>query len=527
MESNGGFAVEDIIGMLKRRWLLLVAPLFVGVPLAAAVAVLLPATYTSTARIIVESQQVPDSLARSTVAQSSAERIQLIRQRLLTRNNLLNIASDVGVFADRTSMSPTDIVEEMRRATRIEGISLGGRSGSVAGVEITFHARNPQSAARVVNEFVSRMLAQNVEQRTARATGTLTFFNREVERLAAELDQQAQRITDFKNENQDSLPDSLGSRQSELSMMRDRMFTRSTQRAGLEERRMAMVRSIEQGATGMLDADRRSPEMQELSRLRSSLVVQRATLSDSHPTVRLLNARIAALESAVGRDMGVINDGTPGSSLLEQQLAVIDREIALIDERDASDEARIEALEESIRRTPGVEMQLAGLERQYSNLQVQYREAVLKRSQAEMGERLEANQQAERFEVIEQAIAAPNPVSPNRPLIVAGGVVGSLGLGVGLMILMELLNRAIYSVRDMERRLDLRPIVTIPYIRSSQERTVRVWLPRAILAMLAIGLPLALFLIDRFYLPLPLVFDRIANTTGLNVLIDAITERTR
>lgn len=528
METSAGFGIDDIVGMLKRRWLLLVAPLVVGVPLAVAVAFLLPATYTSTARIIVESQQVPDSLAQSTVAQSTDERIQLIRQRLLTRDNLLGIASDVGLFADRPSMSPSDIVDEMRRATRIEGITRrSGRASFVSGVEIGFRARNPQAAARVVNEFVSRMLAQNVEQRTARATGTLTFFNQEVSRLASDLDQQAQRITDFKNSNQDALPDSLSSRQSELTMMRDRLFTRSTQRAGLAERRIAIVRAIEEGTTDFLAQGRQTPEMQELNRLRSSLIVQRAILSDSHPTVRLLNARIAALENSVALPQTMTDDGAPGASVLEQQVAIIDREIALIDERNAADEARIAELEASIRRTPSVEMQLAGLERQYSNLQVQYREAVLKRAQAEMGERLEANQQAERFEVIEQAIPAQKPVSPNRPLIVAGGVAGSLGLGVGLMLLMEMLNRAIYSVRDMERRLDLRPIVTIPYIRSSRERAVRVWRLRAILAAVAIGLPLALFVIDRFYLPLPLILDRFAETTGLDVLIESIAARLR
>lgn len=523
MESSGSFTIEDIIGIVRRRWLMLVVPLVVCVPLAVAVAFLLPPTYRSTARILVESQQIPDSMARSTVAQSAAERIQLIQQRLLTRSNLLAIAAEVGLFADRPSMSPSDIVDQMRASTRIQGITLrDARSSFVGGVEIEFRSSTAAGSARVVNEFVSRMLAQNVQQRTDRAVGTLSFFNQEAERLAAELDQQARRITAFKTENQDALPSSLSSRQSELSMMRDRLFTRSTQRANLEERRLAMVRAIESGNLGDMAG---TPQSQELNRLRNALVLQRATLSDSHPTVRLLNARIAALETNLLPEDAAVGVAGGGTSVLDEQIAIIDRELALIDQRNTADEELIAELETSVRRTPSVEMELASLERHYANLQVQYREAVLNRARAEMGERLEANQQAERFEVIEQAIPAESPISPNRPLIVAAGVAGGFGLGVGLMVLLEMLNRAIYTVRDMERRLDLRPIVSIPYIPTARERTFRTWRIRIILLALVIGIPLALYLIDRFYLPLPLVFDRVVSMLGLGGLVDAVGQR--
>ena len=59
--------------------------------LAVGMAYKLPPVYLSTALILVESQQIPSELARSTVTTSAADRLELIEQRLMTRENLLEI----------------------------------------------------------------------------------------------------------------------------------------------------------------------------------------------------------------------------------------------------------------------------------------------------------------------------------------------------------------------------------------------------------------------------------------------------
>jgi polysaccharide biosynthesis transport protein len=50
-----------------------------------------------------------------------------------------------------------------------------------------------------------------------------------------------------------------------------------------------------------------------------------------------------------------------------------------------------------------------------------------KLNEARLGERLEQDKQAERFEVIEQPITPTDPIKPNRPMILMGG----LGLAGG------------------------------------------------------------------------------------------------
>ena len=170
-------------------------------------------------------------------------------------------------------------------------------------------------------------------------------------------------------------------------------------------------------------------------------------------------------------------------------------------------------------------MALNALDRRHSSLQRQYQQAVLKQTEAEIGETLEINRQGERFEIIEQARVPEDPDAPNRPLIAAGGSFGSAALGIALMVLLETMSTAIRTPRDLQRRLELRPVVTIPYIWTAAEilrRRLRI--AGIVLAVLVI-LPGGLFAIDKYYLPLPLVVERLFDRTGLDVVLLLIERR--
>ena len=528
---DNGLTLADILGVVRRRWLLFVLPLLLGVPLSVGIALLLPAVYSSTARILVESQQIPTDLARSTVVQSVEERIQLIEQRLLTRQNLLEIAAQYNVFRNRPSLTPTEVVTEMRRATLIRGGTGNAvavrRGGTVTNVNISFSADNAVVAAQVANEFVTRILSQNVQQRTERATGTLEFFNDQVARLSAELDTLSTQIAAYRAENQASLPETVENNQAEINRLRERSFAVAAEITTLDQQRRALQQALEIGRE-TASGPARTPVEEELIRLRNTLVVQRAVLADSHPTIRQLTARIAALEAAVeGSGPADAETGAPAgitgrASETLTQIEALESRIAFLRDDSERAQARILQLEQSLERAPEVAMELRGLQRRYDTTQIQLQDAVLKQAQAQTGERLEVNQQAERFEVIEQAIAAERPVSPNRPLIIAAGTAASGGFGVLLMLLAEMINRSLRTARDMERQLDMRPIITVPYIRSTGEEVVRRWRSRLLIALVFIGGPLAIFAVDQYVLPLPLVVERVLEVLRLNQVIEML-----
>src|SRR5690349_19329394 len=106
--------------LLKRRWLYFLLPFVAVVVGGVGVALLLPPTYLAEGKVLVQSQQIPSELVRSTVTSAAQERIQVIQQRTMTRENLIAIADKFKLFPDkRALMSPTELVDAVKKNTKI------------------------------------------------------------------------------------------------------------------------------------------------------------------------------------------------------------------------------------------------------------------------------------------------------------------------------------------------------------------------------------------------------------------------
>jgi polysaccharide biosynthesis transport protein len=73
-----------------------------------------------------------------------------------------------------------------------------------------------------VNEYVTRVLDENVRLRTGLAVQTLDFFEQEVARLGEDLSRQSARILEFKNSNIDALPEGMNYRMNRQAMLMER-----------------------------------------------------------------------------------------------------------------------------------------------------------------------------------------------------------------------------------------------------------------------------------------------------------------
>jgi uncharacterized protein involved in exopolysaccharide biosynthesis len=180
--------------LLKRRFFYFVIPFVLVVAIGVGAALIWPATYLSEGKILVQSQQIPTELVRPTVTNAAQERIQVIEQRLMTRDNLVAIVDKFQLFpTQRNLMSVTQLVEMMKKKTTIATVnqelsfSNSKRTDNPTIVfTVGFEDSDPAVASRVANELVTRILNEDLRDRTSRASDTTKFLKREVERLQAE-----------------------------------------------------------------------------------------------------------------------------------------------------------------------------------------------------------------------------------------------------------------------------------------------------------------------------------------------------
>jgi uncharacterized protein involved in exopolysaccharide biosynthesis len=496
----------------------------VGVTLAR----ILPPVYLAEARLVVESEQIPDELAASTVRTEATEQLQIIQQRILTRDRLLEMANRLQIYASvpggsTRRLAPDEIVADLRDRIRIVTTGGAGSRGQAQAtlVSVSFEAPTAALSAIVTNEIVTLILQENIAMRTSVAGQTLDFFSQEVERLDQELSRQGAEILAFKNANKDALPDSLDFRRTQQSAAQERLLQLDREEAVLKDRRTRLVQIYEQ--TGQIEAgpaEARTDEERQLQALRDQMAQVLSVLSPENPRVKMLAAQIASLERVVAGQLaaGGPAPANPGLSVYELQLADIDGQLQFIETQRAQIRAELDALRASIEATPGNAITIDTLERNFANTRMQYDLAIANRARAETGDVIEALAKGQRISIIEQAIAPREPERPNRPLIAFAGVAGGIALGLGVVLLLELLNTAVRRPQDLTAKLGIAPFATLPLMRTPGQVRRRRAIILAIFAVVILAIPAGLWAVDTFYRPLDLLLNQLLNRLGLAVV---------
>jgi uncharacterized protein involved in exopolysaccharide biosynthesis len=478
----------------------------------------LPETYSTSARLLLEAQQIPDSMVASIVKAGAAEQLEIIEQRLMTRANLIDIANRFDVFENIRDMEPDSVTEQMKDATKIRrrGGDRGSRGDASMMMIIGFEARSPQIAANVVNEYVTLVLQENSKFRVSRAEKTLEFFEQEVERLDSDLNRKSVAIAQFKSENANALPQDQAFRLGRQSLLQERLDRLARELVLAEQNR-------ENLAANSLNARKpaetqRSPFEEELLVVQADLERLRETYSDDNPRVFRLIERIKRLESIIAArssDSNQANEEQDVQAILDAVLKEADSKIETVRDQIEATTAELEELRKNISRSTTNATQLAELERDFDIIQNRYNSAVSNLNLARMSERIEATAQGQRINVIETASVPQIPSGPNRILIAAIGILSGIGLAVGYFFLLEALNWEIRRPAELTERFKISPMATIPYMESRTEKFLRRGAQLTAMLAVLIGVPILLWYVDTNYLPLEVIVQRSLAKLGL------------
>jgi uncharacterized protein involved in exopolysaccharide biosynthesis len=291
-----GLDLGHFIGIFKKRIFYFVIPFVLLLITGVLIVAIQRPVYRAEGKILVESPQIPTDLVEPTVTAAATERIQVIQQRLMSRDNLAPIIDKFGLFpAERQYMSSTQLLDLMREKSHIELIDLDaliGRlsqaKGAAVAFTVSFDYEDPDLASKVANEFLTSILNQDVQARTNRASETTEFLAQEVKRLQGKLDAVNGQIFEIKRQATDPTHASDDA-SSPLKM-----------------------------------------KISELTELQGQLVAQSSVHSDEWPAVKSLKKRIAALQSEISKTPKTDQAPPPADKnidALEQQQTSIETDL--------------------------------------------------------------------------------------------------------------------------------------------------------------------------------------------------------
>lgn len=479
------------LSLFRRRLPVFLIVAVISAAILMTLTLLWPPSYQATAKILVESPQIPTDLAKSTVPTSAGEQFQIIQQDVLSRENLLALADQFAIYADHPDMSRTDMFDDMSRRVGIVPSPLDTGDGAAATVfSISVKAYHPDVAAKLVNELVTMILNKDVQLRTARATDTVGFFTQQTQSLDGQLRALDSRVLTFKNEHINAMPDSIDFRRNQQTAQQQRLLALSQEEASLRKRQADLLaRPLDLSATAL------TPEEQNLQALRQSLAQQQSLFAEDSPTIQVLRNRIATLETAMVAPAA--SAATPLSSRDVELAGIKERLGAIADERASIDKS-IADLTTSINQTPGNETVLNSMQRDYQNLQAQYDAAIARLAEASTGQQIELLLKGERLSLIESAEPPKVPQGPSQKLLLLVSAIAAFLLGLAAILVPELLNRRIRRPAELVNRLQIVPFITVPFIERKIWRAER-------LAMglgMVIAVPVLLVALQTYVLPI-------------------------
>jgi len=461
--------------LLRRRWWIVV-PAMVVTAATCLVVWRMPKVYRSETLILVDPQKIPSDFVRSTISSDITERLQTISQEILSRTRLQTIIDQLGLYHDlHQRLLPEDIIEQMRKDITVETIlSPGPREHAVVGAfKISYEGRDPALVQQVTREIASLFIQENLGDRERGVVNTSDFISQELEKAAAVLQTQEERMKEFKARNMGNLPEQqtanlqlLGQLQTMLQAETEALARAQQQKTYLE----SLLNALTAGKGPAPPA-----QQAELEAKRAELAAAEQKYKPSHPDVIRLKGEVAALEKQT-RNAPKIEPGISTSNQeLKGQIASLEQEINLRSQEQKDTESKIRTLEHRLEVLPAVEEQLAAVNRDYQVSKDNYQSLLAKKNASGIAVDLERRAQGERFRIIDPASYPSKPYKPNVLQYDAMGALGGIVLGCGLALVMEFKDSSLHNAKDVTHYLSLPVLASLPLTaggkRTWQRRT--------------------------------------------------------
>jgi polysaccharide chain length determinant protein (PEP-CTERM system associated) len=486
MIENRDLNVDDYLAILRRRMKIILIPMLLAPIVGFLISYAFPPKYTSSSLVQVEEQQVPGEYVKPVVTEDLAPRIASLQQQVLSRNQLLPMldrlqmsgrGKDVDDLIDRINAAVT--VQLVQSAPPTPGkAKKPGDNSDAPGFNVNVVWDNPKTAQRICTEITSMITLENLRSRSDVARSTTDFLSRQLDAAKADLNDQDSKLADFKRLHMGQLPGDEDNNMKLLVGMNSQLDA-NTQTLNRAEQDKSYTESMlaQQLAAWRSSQNSSNPQtlQQQLTALQTQLIALQARYTDDYPDVIKTKSDIAHVQHELN-DMDKAAAGStdttqkagvaepPEIQQLRTQIHQYGDAIAQATRDQKRLQESIQTYQGRVNLSPAIEEQYKQLTRDYDTAQKFYDDLLAKKSQSEMQTDMERRQQGEQMNVLNSASLPDSPSFPVRWMFAAGGLGGGLGLGLVIVLWLEMRDKSIRDEQDVMAALDLPTLVSVPWI---------------------------------------------------------------
>jgi polysaccharide chain length determinant protein (PEP-CTERM system associated) len=468
--------VQKYLDIAKRRRYWAIIPSMVLLLCGMAYALFAPKIYEAKTLILVETQRVPTNFVRPIVSSGMEDKLRTITEQVTSRTNLDAIIKEYGLYNDAAG-SRMILDEKIDLCRKSIGITVA-RGGAFA---ISFRGPDPRKVTQVANALASNFISENLKIRESQVLGTSTFLADELESVRKQLLEKEEALKNYREKYMGGLPDQLQTNLYILQRLQSQLGNVTTGIRDAENRKILiqaqMAEPRSSGGSPESGVPRSSGDQRQadLDSLRKELAVLESKYTQNHPDVIRVKEMISRLEQKNKKPEGQV-DRTQNAtalpnvaSVLKRQYLDVDIEIKNLKIEQERLSSRIKLYQKKVEETPIREQELIDINRDYGNLKETYSSLLKRKLEAEIAASMEKKQKGEQFRILDPAKEPEKPVKPDVPLILLMTLALALGVGGGIAYLREMMDTSFKAPDEVEKGLDMRILVSIPFRYTEQQ----------------------------------------------------------
>jgi uncharacterized protein involved in exopolysaccharide biosynthesis len=219
-----------------------------------------PATYRAETLILVDQQKIPEKFVSPTVSAELQDRLATISQQILSNTRLQKIIEKSKLYEkERKTKVQEEILEMMRHDIRVTA-EKGWIQDRPGAFRVSYEGHNPDTVAEVANQLGNLFIEENLRSRETMAEGTSDFMKTQLELAKKHLEEQEQKLSEFKVTYNGELPQQETSLAQELARLQVQLqgnqdaLNRASQNKITIENSITVAQSTETMLKGLTEA---------------------------------------------------------------------------------------------------------------------------------------------------------------------------------------------------------------------------------------------------------------------------------
>jgi polysaccharide chain length determinant protein (PEP-CTERM system associated) len=470
--------------VLRRRWYIIL-PFIVSMIAGIFYTTTLTKIYEARTLILIQAQRVPENYVQAIVDSDTSSRINTLSQQIMSRTNLEKIIKDFRLFDDPNyeNVFMEEKIEILRKKISID--ITQDRRGADA-FSITFQGTEPEKVMKVANGLAAYFIDENLKARESQAFGTSDFLEDELNGMRLKLEEVEETLKQYRTRYMGELPEQLETNLRILDRLQEQLNDR--QQALREEKaRLSLIEnqiqnSQEQGVTRIAGAGVAPALPSDLDQLKQQLADLKTRYTAKHPDVLNLEKKIMELESNQTKAAEVQEQDVPIEQVERvnpliaeymQQRVEAQRDIQILEEEIAETTAQSKFYQGRVENTPKREQELLGLRRDYQNILTSYNSLLSRKLESDISVNMEKKQKGEQFRIVDHAQLPEKPINADMKKLFVLFIGAGLGIGGGIIFLLEYLDTSFRKPEDLESLLELPVLCTVPRLIHAREKKMR------------------------------------------------------